>query len=68
MTLNFYRTAIVVNKRHLKVEGLADNDPIKVVNAIGYTVYEGTAHEVDLNAAGIYIVKVKGKTLKFSVK
>lgn len=35
---------------------------------IGYTVYRGTEHEVDLDAAGIYIIKVKGKTLKFSAK
>ena len=57
-----------VNKRHLKVEGLSDNDVIQVVNTIGYTVYRGTEHEVDLDTAGIYIIKVKGKTLKFSVK
>ena len=59
---------LIVNKRHLKVEGLSDNDVIQVVNTIGYTVYRGTEHEVDLDAAGIYIIKVKGKTLKFSVK
>lgn len=59
---------LIVNKRHLKVEGLSDNDVIQVVNTIGYTVYRGTEHEVDLDAAGIYIVKVKGKTLKVSVK
>ncbi len=59
---------LAIKNRHLKVEGLADNEIIKVVNAIGFTVYEGTEHEVDLHAAGIYIVKVKGKTLKVSVK
>lgn len=59
---------LIVNKRHLKVEGLSVNDVIQVVNTIGYTVYRGTEHEVDLDAAGIYIIKVKGKTLKFSVK
>lgn len=59
---------LLVKNRHLQVIGLADNERIKVVNAIGFIVYEGTEHEVDLNAAGIYIVKVKGKTLKFSVK
>lgn len=59
---------LIVNKRHLKLEGLSDNDVIQVVNTIGYTVYRGTEHEVDLDAAGIYIIKVKGKTLKFSVK
>ncbi len=56
-----------VNKRHLTVEGLADSEVIKIVNALGFTVYEGTDHEVDLNAAGIYIVKAKGKTLKIHV-
>lgn len=59
---------LLVKNRHLQVIGLADNDAIKVVNAIGYTVYEGTEHEVNLQSAGIYIVKVKGKTLKISVK
>ncbi len=58
----------VVNKRRLTVEGLADGDVVKVVNALGFTVYEGTAHEVDLRAAGVYIVKAKGKTAKILVR
>lgn len=52
----------------LKVEGLADNDIIHVVNTSGFTIYKGTEHEVDLNAPGVYIIKVNGRTLKFSVK
>lgn len=59
---------LVIKDRHLKVEGLGDNDVIQVVNTIGFTVYQGKEHEVDLKAAGVYIIKVKGKTLKFSVK
>lgn len=59
---------LIVNNRHLKVEGLADHDVIQVVNSIGFTVYRGTDHEVDLNASGIYIVKMRGKTVKFNVK
>lgn len=59
---------LIVNKRHLKVEGLADHEVIRVVNSIGFTVYRGTDHEVDLNASGIYIVKMRGKTIKFNVK
>ena len=59
---------LIVNNRHLKVEGLAGHEVIQVVNSIGFTVYRGTDHEIDLKAAGVYIIKVKGKTLKFSVK
>ena len=59
---------LIINKRHLTVEGLADSDVIQVVKTSGATVYKGTEHEIELNAAGIYIIKVKGKTLKFSVK
>ena len=59
---------LIVNNRHLKVEGLADHEVIQVVNSIGFTVYRGTEHEVDLNASGIYIVKMRGKTIKFNVK
>ena len=59
---------LIVNNRHLKVEGLVDHEVIQVVNSIGFTVYRGTDHEIDLKAAGVYIIKVKGKTLKFSVK
>lgn len=59
---------LIVSNRHLKVEGLADHEVIRVVNSIGFTVYRGTDHEVDLNASGIYIVKMRGKTIKFNVK
>ncbi len=59
---------IVVKDRHLTVEGLADDDIITVANIAGFTVYKGTSHEVDLNASGVYIIKVKGKTLKVSAK
>ena len=59
---------LIVNNRHLKVEGLADHEVIQVVNSIGFTVYRGTDLEVDLNASGIYIVKMRGKTIKFNVK
>ena len=59
---------LIVNNRHLKVEGLADHEVIQVVNSIGFTVYRGTDHEVDLNVSGIYIVKMRGKTIKFNVK
>lgn len=59
---------LVIKDRHLKVEGLADKDIVQIINTIGFTVYKGTEHEIDLKAAGVYIIKVKGKTLKFSVK
>ena len=59
---------LVVKDRHLKIEGLADNNIVQIINTIGFTVYKGTEHEIDLKAAGVYIIKVKGKTLKFSVK
>lgn len=59
---------LIVNNRHLKIEGLADHEAIQVVNSIGFTVYRGTEHGVDLNASGIYIVKMRGKTIKFNVK
>lgn len=59
---------LIVNNRHLKVKGLADHKVIQVVNSIGFTVYRGTDPEVGLNASGIYIVKMRGKTVKFNVK
>lgn len=40
---------LIIYNRHLKVEGLADNEVIQVVNSNGFTVYRGTDHEVDLN-------------------
>lgn len=59
---------LVVNRRHLTVKGLSANDIIQIMNANGITVYESTKHETDLNAAGVYIMKVKGKALKLSVE
>lgn len=59
---------LIVDECHLTVEGLAEGDVIYVANVNGFTVYKGAEHEVDLGAAGVYIIKVKGKTLKFSVK
>lgn len=66
--INMEDAKLVINNRHLMIEGLADNDVIQVDNIIGFTVYKGTEHEVDLKAAGTYILKVKGKALKFIVK
>lgn len=66
--INMEDAKLVINNRHLRIEGLADNDVIQVDNIIGFTVYKGTEHEVDLKAAGTYILKVKGKALKFIVK
>lgn len=54
--------------RRLKVEGIAENAIIQVVDYAGSTVYRGTDHEVYLNTSGVYIVKVKGKTIKIHVK
>ena len=59
---------LMVDNRRLKVEGLADKDIIQVVDYGGTTIYCGTDREVYLNTAGVYIVKVKGKTLKIFVK
>ena len=59
---------VVIQNRHITVEGLADDDVITIVNTLGITVYQGTSHEVDLNAAGVYIMKVKGTTFKVNVK
>ena len=59
---------LMVDNRRLKVEGLADKDIIQVVDYGGTTIYCGTEREVYLNTAGVYIVKVKGKTLKIFVK
>ena len=47
---------------------VAKDDVIHVVNMNGLTVYMGTKHEIDLDAEGVYIIKVKGKALKFRVK
>ena len=59
---------LIVENRRLKVEGLAENDIIQVVDYAGSTIYRGTDHEVYLNTSGVYIVKVKGKTMKIHVK
>lgn len=59
---------LTVENRCLKVEGLADNDIIKISDYAGSTVYRGTEHKIYLNASGVYIVKVKGTTLKIHVK
>lgn len=59
---------LIVENRSLKVEGLAEKDIIQVVDYAGSTVYRGTDHEVYLNTSGVYIVKVKGKTMKIHVK
>lgn len=53
--INMEDAKLVINNRHLRIEGLADNDVIQVDNIIGFTVYKGTEHEVDLKAAGTYI-------------
>ena len=59
---------LIVENRRPKVEGLAENDIIQVVYYAGSTIYRGTDHEVYLNTSGVYIVKVKGKTMKIHVK
>ena len=59
---------LIVENRRLKVEGLAEKDIIQVIDYAGSTVYRGTDHEVNLNTSGVYIVKVKGKTMKIHVK
>lgn len=59
---------LTVENRCLKVEGLADNDIIKISDYAGSTVYRGTEHNIYLNASGVYIVEVKGTTLKIHVK
>lgn len=59
---------LTVENRCLKVEGLADNDIIKISDYAGSTVYRGTEHNIYLNASGVYIVELKGTTLKIHVK
>lgn len=63
-----YTIKLTVENRCLKVEGLADNDIIKISDYAGSTVYRGTEHNIYLNASGVYIVEVKGTTLKIHVK
>lgn len=62
------KVKLAVSNRHLTVEGLRNSDIIKIMNTAGITLYEGMKHEVELNAAGVYIIKVNGSTLKFSVE
>lgn len=66
--INIGDVKLTVENRRLKVEGLAEKDIIQVVDYSGSTVYRGTDHEVYLNTSGVYIVKVKGKTMKIHVK
>lgn len=66
--INIGDVKLTVENRRLKVEGLAEKDIIQVVDYAGSTVYRGTDHEVYLNTSGVYIVKVKGKTMKIHVK
>lgn len=66
--INIGDVKLTVENRRLKVEGLAENDIIQVVDYAGSTIYRGTDHEVYLNTSGVYIVKVKGKTMKIHVK
>ena len=66
--INMGDIKFIINKRHLTVAGLAKDDVIQVINMNGLTVYMGTKHEIDLDAEGVYIIKVKGKALKFRAK
>ena len=66
--INIGDVKLTVENRRLKVEGLTEKDIIQVVDYAGSTVYRGTDHEVYLNTSGVYIVKVKGKTMKIHVK
>ena len=66
--INIGDVKLTVENRRLKVEGLTEKDIIQVVDYAGSTVYRGTDHEVYLNTSGVYIVKVKGKTMKILVK
>ena len=59
---------IIVADRHLSVNGLADGEMLYIADIAGHTVYRGTNHEVDLPNCGVYIIKVKGQTVKLSVK
>ena len=66
--INIGDVKLTVENRRLKVEGLAEKDIIQIIDYAGSTVYRGTDHEVNLNTSGVYIVKVKGKTMKIHVK
>ena len=66
--INIGDVKLTVENRRLKVEGLTEKDIIQVVDYAGSTIYRGTDHEVYLNTSGVYIVKVKGKTMKIHVK
>lgn len=66
--INIGDVKLTVENRRLKVEGLTEKDIIQVVDYAGSTIYRGTDNEVYLNTSGVYIVKVKGKTMKIHVK
>ncbi len=59
---------LMLRGHHLSISGVADNATVLVADIHGYIVYKGTDHEIDLPGDGIYIIKVKGKTLKIQVK
>ena len=54
--------------RKLHVTGCSDDVAVTVASAAGAIMYKGCKHEVELNASGIYIVKVKDKVVKVNVK
>ena len=54
--------------RHLTIAGLADDEQVYIDNTAGCTIYRGIDHEIDLPCGGVYIIKVKGQTMKLSVK
>lgn len=66
--INIGDVKLTVENRRLKVEGLTEKDIIQVVDYAGSIIYRGTDNEVYLNTSGVYIVKVKGKTMKIHVK
>ncbi len=59
---------LLLNGRCLTIDGIGDSQTVHVINALGFTVYHGTDHEIDLPTAGVYVVKVMGQTLKLNVK
>lgn len=59
---------IIADGRHIQVTGLHDNEPISVMSAQGCVVYQGTEHSCMVPGAGIYLIKAKGKTMKFCVR
>ena len=61
-------SVISVNGYTLSVSGLAANEKVTVATVAGNTVYSGNSHEIALPGSGIYIIKVKDKIAKISVK